>query len=175
MPTAGFTNQLVKNSQLHSAFYLRSELVKVALCLHLNQHNPKTIQVENTEWKARQQGPRLWEFLFKTITSLHTIRKHVQIAHAKNTHYLAHATDVLYFTDICKVTIVFNGQFPHLTCDQHVKSDTRSPPTGWARQNTAPLNFDWKSSEAAFSAVFSNFAKCRPEVVGDVISGMAVC
>ena len=31
-----------------------------------------------------------------------------------------------------------------------------------------------KPSDAAFSTVFSNFHKCRPEVAGDVISGNAV-
>ena len=34
--------------------------------------------------------------------------------------------------------------------------------------------FDPKPSEAAFSAVCSNFDKCRPEVTGDVISGPAL-
>ena len=45
---------------------------------------------------------------------------------------------------------------------------TSSPPIGWARQNAAPLKFDQKSSEAAFSVVFSNFGKCWPEVARDV-------
>ena len=31
---------------------------------------------------------------------------------------------------------------------------TRSPPIGWGRQNTVPLKFDPKPSEAAFLAVF---------------------
>ena len=31
---------------------------------------------------------------------------------------------------------------------------TRSPPNGWASQNAAPLKFDPKPSEAAFSPVF---------------------
>ena len=55
---------------------------------------------------------------------------------------------------------------------------TRSHPTdnpqaevGW--QNATPLNFDPKPSDAAFSSVFE-FDKCRPEVVGDVISGVIV-
>ena len=80
---------------------------------------------------------------------------------------------------------------------------SRSPPIGWARQNTEPLKFDSKPSisqskpvaprrrwghpdrylrcdsrpstpvlcnpsDAAFSVVFSNFYKCRPEVAGYV-------
>ena len=31
-----------------------------------------------------------------------------------------------------------------------------------------------KPSDAPFSAIFSNFDKCRPEAPGDVISGMAL-
>ena len=42
------------------------------------------------------------------------------------------------------------------------------------RQNAAPINFDPKPFEAAFSIVFSNFDKCRPEAVSDDISGVAV-
>ena len=34
--------------------------------------------------------------------------------------------------------------------------------------------FDWKPPEASFSAVFSNFDKCRAEEADDVISSMAV-
>ena len=34
--------------------------------------------------------------------------------------------------------------------------------------------FDPKLVEALFSAAFSNVNKCRPEVAGDVISGVAV-
>ena len=49
---------------------------------------------------------------------------------------------------------------------------TRSPPTGCARQNAAPLTFDSKPSEAGFSAGFSNFHKGQPEAAGDVISGV---
>ena len=41
-------------------------------------------------------------------------------------------------------------------------------------QNAAPLKFDPKPSEAAFSAIFSNFDKCRPKAAGDVVSGAAV-
>ena len=37
------------------------------------------------------------------------------------------------------------------------------------RQNAAPLKFDPKLSDTAFSAVFSNFDKCRQEVADDVI------
>ena len=43
-----------------------------------------------------------------------------------------------------------------------------------ANQNTAPLKFDQKPSEATFSPVFSNFNKCQPEVADDVISGAVV-
>ena len=39
-------------------------------------------------------------------------------------------------------------------------------------QNAAPLEFDLKPSEAAFSTVFLNFDDCHPEVVSDVISDM---
>ena len=42
---------------------------------------------------------------------------------------------------------------------------------GW--QNAASLKFDPKPLEAALSAVISNFEKCRPEAVDDVISGFA--
>ena len=47
--------------------------------------------------------------------------------------------------------------------------------TNWCgRQNAVPLKFDRKPKEVAlFSAVFSNFEKCRPEVADDVISGVA--
>ena len=53
---------------------------------------------------------------------------------------------------------------------------TRSPPTGWARQNAAPLKFDPQPSEAAFLATFRTvkLENCRPEVSGDVISGVSV-
>ena len=34
--------------------------------------------------------------------------------------------------------------------------------------------FDPKPSEAAFSSIYSNTDKCRPEVAGDVISCLAV-
>ena len=44
----------------------------------------------------------------------------------------------------------------------------------WGRQNAAPLKFDPKPSETAFSAVFSNFDKYRPEVYDDFISRVAV-
>ena len=50
---------------------------------------------------------------------------------------------------------------------------TRSPPIGWARQNAAPLKFDPKPSNAAFLGLFSD-ERCRSEVTGDVISGMAI-
>ena len=52
---------------------------------------------------------------------------------------------------------------------------TRSPPIGWARQHAAPQKFDEKPQQVAFSVVFSpKFDKRRPEVAGDVISGVAV-
>ena len=55
-------------------------------------------------------------------------------------------------------------------------SKTRSPSIGWTRQknNAAPLKFDPKRLEVAFSAVFPNFYKCRPEVAGDDIPGVAI-
>ena len=43
----------------------------------------------------------------------------------------------------------------------------------WGKQNAAPLKFDPKLSEVAFS-VFPNFDKCRPEIADDVIFGEAV-
>ena len=36
-----------------------------------------------------------------------------------------------------------------------------------------PIKFEPKLSEAALSATFSNFDKCRSEVAGDVISDVA--
>ena len=48
------------------------------------------------------------------------------------------------------------------------------PTDCWVRQNDAPLKFDTKPSEAAFSAVFLNFDKCRPKVAHDFISSLAV-
>ena len=42
------------------------------------------------------------------------------------------------------------------------------------RQNAALQKFDPKSSEAALSAVFSNFDKCRLELASDVIFGVVV-
>ena len=42
------------------------------------------------------------------------------------------------------------------------------------KQNTAPLTFDPKLSEAAFSAVFLNFDLYRPDVTDDVVTGVAV-
>ena len=43
------------------------------------------------------------------------------------------------------------------------------------KPTAAPLKFDTKSpSDAAFSAAFSNFDYCWPEVADDVILGMAV-
>ena len=50
----------------------------------------------------------------------------------------------------------------------------KKPTNWWGMQNAAPLKFDPKPSDATFSAVFSNFKKCRPEVANDVISGVAV-
>ena len=44
----------------------------------------------------------------------------------------------------------------------------------WGRQNTAPLKFELKPSEATFSAVFPNLDIFRPEVADDVISGVAM-
>ena len=38
----------------------------------------------------------------------------------------------------------------------------------------APLKFDPKHLEAAFSTVLTNFDKCRSEVAGDIISSVAV-
>ena len=53
-------------------------------------------------------------------------------------------------------------------------SQTRSPPIGCAVQNATPLTFDPKPSKLAFSTVlFPNF-EYRPEVAGNVISGVAV-
>ena len=48
----------------------------------------------------------------------------------------------------------------------------KKPINCWGRQNATPLKFDLKPSEAVFSAVFPNFDKCRPEVAGDVVSGV---
>ena len=48
------------------------------------------------------------------------------------------------------------------------------PTYWWDKQNAAPLKFDPKPSQAALSAVFANFDKCRSEAAGDVISGVAV-
>ena len=50
----------------------------------------------------------------------------------------------------------------------------KKPTNWWGRQNAVPLKFDPKLSEAAFSAFFPNFDKCRSEVAGDVMSGAAV-
>ena len=51
-------------------------------------------------------------------------------------------------------------------------------PTYWwgtgERLKAVKLKFDQKPQEAAFSAVSSNFEKCRREVADDVISGLAV-
>ena len=59
--------------------------------------------------------------------------------------------------------------------DLHISTGpTRSPPIGRARQNAVPQKFDPKPSEVALLAVFPNFDKCRPEVAGDVVSGVAV-
>ena len=73
-----------------------------------------------------------------------------------------------------------------LTCLQHIhqndpkvcvdcrskRSETRSRPIGWVRQNAVPIKFDSKPSEAAFSTVFcDNF---RLEEVIDVISGAVI-
>ena len=41
-------------------------------------------------------------------------------------------------------------------------------------QQDVPLKLNPQKSEAAFSAVFSNFAKCRPEVADDFTSTVAV-
>ena len=50
-----------------------------------------------------------------------------------------------------------------LLCD----SETRSPPIDWAtRQNAAQLN--------STQSRFSNYGQCKPEVAGDVTSGVAV-
>ena len=57
-------------------------------------------------------------------------------------------------------------QMSHGSCDKV----TRNPPIGWAKQNAAPLKFNPKPSEAAFSTSDS----CRPEVDSDVIFGTAV-
>ena len=52
---------------------------------------------------------------------------------------------------------------------------TNKMPTNWqGRRNAAQLKFDPKPAETAFSAAFfSNFDKCRSEVAGVVISGLA--
>ena len=44
------------------------------------------------------------------------------------------------------------------------------PNNWWGMQNAAPIKYDQKLSEAAFSAVFLTFDKCRFEVAGDVMS-----
>ena len=51
---------------------------------------------------------------------------------------------------------------------------TRCPPICWVRQNAAPPEFDPELSEAAFSAVSSNFCQSRPQVAGEAISVVAV-
>ena len=49
-------------------------------------------------------------------------------------------------------------------------SNNKKPTNWWGRHNAATLKFHSKQQEAAFSTVFrDNF---RPEVVGDVISGV---
>ena len=47
----------------------------------------------------------------------------------------------------------------------------KKPTNWWGRQNAAPLKFDRR--QAAFSAVFSNFEKCRPDAADDPMSGLA--
>ena len=41
-------------------------------------------------------------------------------------------------------------------------------------ENDARLKFDPKPLEAAFSAVFRTFGRCRPKAAGGVMSGVAV-
>ena len=50
----------------------------------------------------------------------------------------------------------------------------KKPTNWWGRQNAALPKFDQKPLEAAFSAVFRNYDKCRSEVDGDVMSSVAV-
>ena len=50
----------------------------------------------------------------------------------------------------------------------------KKPTNWWGRENAAPLKFDPKPSEAAFSAVFPNFDYCQPEVGDEVIYGVTV-
>ena len=53
-------------------------------------------------------------------------------------------------------------------------TEERIPPIGWVRQNAGHKKFGPKQSEAAFSAIFSNFNRSRPEAASDVMSGVAV-
>ena len=60
-------------------------------------------------------------------------------------------------------------------CVDDLDNEPNKTPINWlARQNAAPLKFDPKPSEAAFSTVFLNFNKCRPAAADDVISSMAI-
>ena len=55
------------------------------------------------------------------------------------------------------------------------KAKNKKSTNWWGRQNAAPLKFDKKLLEIAFSPVFfSNFDHCRPQVAEDIIFGVAV-
>ena len=60
------------------------------------------------------------------------------------------------------------------TLNDGYTTKTRSSPIGWARHNASPIKFDPKPPAVTFSAVFFIFDKSRPEVPGDVISGVAI-
>ena len=51
---------------------------------------------------------------------------------------------------------------------------TRSPPIGWARQQSHATKIRPKAVGGSIFGRFSNVDKCRPEVAGDVISGVVV-
>ena len=69
---------------------------------------------------------------------------------------------------MCKQTVTIQAH------DLTIIIATTSPTIGWARQTAAPLKFDPMPSEAAYSAVSSNFEKCPQEVADDVLSSVAV-
>ena len=48
------------------------------------------------------------------------------------------------------------------------------PTNWWDRQDAAPLKFDPKPVGGGIFGRFLNFGKCRSEVAGEVISGVAV-
>ena len=51
---------------------------------------------------------------------------------------------------------------------------TRRTPIGWARKNATTLNLTQTAVCSIFGRFFSNFDKCRPELAGDVISGVDI-